>query len=154
MLKRLIPGLLLLGALLAAGCVAVPSREELAGAPGGSLTATSAVIGTLSTTGPLTVGTFANLTQAGVITVTNGSTIALTKGLQPLAAAGSVATATFTGCQAAGRVSVLVNTVNQTITLTDTSTLMLAGNFGMTQYDTLTLIGDGTNCIELARAVN
>jgi hypothetical protein len=111
-------------------------------------------IGSVTMDGALTVGTFANLTKAGVITVTNGSIITMTKTLQPLAAAGAVATASISGCATAGRLSILYNTVAQTITFTDTSTLMIAGNYGMTQYDTLTLIGDGTNCIELARAAN
>jgi hypothetical protein len=191
-MKRVLPGLLLIGALVVAGCVAVPVREELAGAAGGSLTAVSAEIGggfgnsgcTLSsagaiscnsnaivggtavvtgtstlngavtTNGPLTVGTYFNLTKGVTVTVTADSTIAVAKGLTPLTAAGAVGTATLTGCNTSGRISILYNTAAQTITLTDTSTLMLAGNYGMTQYDTLTLIGDGTNCIELARAVN
>jgi predicted lipoprotein with Yx(FWY)xxD motif len=143
-MKRLLPGLLLIGALVVAGCVAVPVREELASAGGGSL----------STTGTLTVGTFFNTTKGSTVTVTNGSTITLTTSFTPITAAGAVATATLLGCTTAGRINMLYNTAAQTITLTDTSTLMLAGNYGMTQYDTLTLIGDGTNCIELARAVN
>jgi hypothetical protein len=147
-MRSKIPALVVI-ALLLAGCI-LPQVNDVQ-APD---VQSRAAGGALTTTGPVTVGTFFNLTKAASITVTNGSTIALTKGLQPLTAAGSVGTDKITGCNEAGRITVLYDTVAQTITISDTGTLLLAGNFGMTQYDTLTLIGDGTNCVEIDRSAN
>ena len=54
----------------------------------------------------------------------------------------------------AGRVVTLVNVGSQTITLTDTGTLKLAGNVALGQYDSVTLLGDGTNWIQVGTSNN
>jgi len=92
-------------------------------------------------------------TQSSV-TVTADSTIAVTGQIVPLTAAGAVGTATVTGCNTAGKVTIFRNTSANTITITDTGTLMLSGNAALGQYDTLMTVGDGTNCIEVAQTDN
>ena len=90
---------------------------------------------------------------AKTITVTQMDYITPTVTFQPLYAAGAVFTDKL-ATLAAGRFVILYNTVNQTITISDTSTVMLASTFGMTQYDMLGLISDGTNMVEVFRSVN
>ncbi len=34
------------------------------------------------------------------------------------------------------------------------ATIMLSGNAALGQYDTLTLLGDGTNCLQISKADN
>lgn len=89
------------------------------------------------------------------ITVTDGSVITPTGSFQPITAAGTVG-ATLGGCSSTnnGQVTRFVNTVNQTITITDTGNTVLAGNFAMGQYDALTTYCDGTRQIEVGRSNN
>ena len=63
-------------------------------------------------------------------------------------------TGTITGCSTLGKITTFYNQANQTITISDTSTLKLSGNIALGQYDSLTTIGDGTNCVQLATANN
>ena len=115
----------------------------------------AAFANTLALTGAATFAGEAKFTAPTQVTVTANSTIA-TAGytVVPLYAAGTVGTANVTGCQTAGKLTVLRNISNQSITITDTSTIMLSANAVLTQYDTLTLLGDGTNCLQLAIANN
>lgn len=46
------------------------------------------------------------------------------------------------------------DTANQTITISETTTARMAGNFAMGQYDTITLIGQGVTWHEVARSNN
>jgi len=110
---------------------------------------------TLALTGNATLAGQVAFTAPTQITVTDNSTIA-TAGYTviPLTAAGSVGTATITGCETAGKLTILRNIAAQTITITDTSTIMLGGNAALGQYDTLTLLGDGTNCLQISKADN
>ena len=48
----------------------------------------------------------------------------------------------------------MVNNSNTTITISDTGTLKLSGNIALGQYDTLVLISDGTNWVQLATTNN
>jgi hypothetical protein len=91
------------------------------------------------------------LSAASVITLTNGGTLTIADSFHPIASAGTIGASL--SCPA-GLISVIENTVNQTITFTDTGTVRLTANFAMGQYDTLTVIGDGTSCLEVARANN
>jgi len=43
---------------------------------------------------------------------------------------------------------------SNTITLTDTGTLKLGGNAALGQYDSITLLSDGTNWIQVSKADN
>jgi len=97
-------------------------------------------------TGNATVGSKLILTPAAVITVTNGATLSPTGSYQPIASAGAVGFGAITAATA-GTVLTLVNTVNQTITITDGTTVVLSGNIALGQYDSLVLISDGTRWI-------
>lgn len=93
---------------------------------------------------------FLRFTQNPVITVTKNMTITPRGSYQPLAAVGPVGTAIVTKGNA-GDVLFLVNTstvTTATITISDTGTLKLGGNRALGQFDTLTLISDGTNWVE------
>ncbi len=48
----------------------------------------------------------------------------------------------------------LLNTANQTITITETATANMAGNFAMGQYDSITFVGSGVVWYELDRSNN
>jgi len=111
------------------------------------------VAGTLGITGSTTVGGLFLLSKQGNVTVTDGGEIAATKSFVPLTAAGAVGTSNIT-TGAAGQLLVLMNVGSNTITITDTGTIMLAGDCALGQYDTLTLISDGTNWLEITRANN
>lgn len=113
----------------------------------------------ISMDGALDVGTTATLplivqTLATTVTVTNGGTIATNGDIVPLTAAGNVGTDDISLCETAGRVTTYWNTSDTTITITDTGTLKLSGNAALAQFDSLMLLGDGTNCIELAQTDN
>lgn len=108
--------------------------------------------------GELTVGgaTVDSLSIAAqnAISVTDSLTLTVTSSLVPLASAGTVGTGTVLGCEAAGALTTFYNTTNTSITITETGNLALAGDWTAGQFDTLTLIGDGTNCVEIARSNN
>lgn len=87
------------------------------------------------------------------ITVANDTVITPLGSYQPISSAGTVGTASIT-VQAAGFELTLVNTAATTITFTDTGTLKLTGNIALGQYDTLRLISDGTNWLQLSTANN
>lgn len=104
--------------------------------------------GTYMQTGTyLKVGTFLRMTPAASITVTTDSLITPLGSYQPLTSAGSVQTALI-AAGTAGDLLTLVNNTNTTITISDTGTLKLGGNRALGQFDTLTLISDGTNWVE------
>jgi len=110
-------------------------------------------LASLSVTGAGTVGTFQLWTPATAIRVTTNAYITPTGSLQPLTSFGNVYTAHIS-CGAVGRLIVLYNQSNTTITITDTGTVMLSGNLALSQYDTLTLYSDGTNCIQVGTSTN
>lgn len=143
----------LTGAVTTAGDVVV--GDDLTVSDGLAVTGDQTLTGALGVTGNATLAGELKLTAATSITVTANSTIA-TAGytVVPLAAAGTVGTSAVTGCQTAGKLTVLRNTSAQTITITDTSTIMLGGNAALGQYDTLALLGDGTNCLQISKADN
>jgi hypothetical protein len=93
------------------------------------------------------VGTFERLVPGTTVVVTTDGTITPVASYQPLSSSGNVQTASITA-GTAGDVLYMINTSNTTITLTDTGTLKLGGNRALGQYDTLTLVSDGTNWIE------
>jgi len=103
--------------------------------------------------GDLTVADDLTFAAQTSITVTNGAAFTVTGSYQPISAAGEV-TPTITAGATAGDLVVLVNTSAQTINLADSGTLMLTAAAALGQYDTLTLMSDGTNWLELSRADN
>lgn len=92
------------------------------------------------------------LIPAAPITVANGGIITPTSAVVELTAAGAVG-AELAPC-GDGQITVLLNTANQTITITDTSTTRLAGNAALGQWDSLTVVGSGVSCNEVARSNN
>ena len=143
----------LTGAVTTAGDVVV--GDDLTVSDGLAVTGDQTLTGALGVTGNATLAGELKFTAPSAITVTANSTIA-TAGyvVVPLAAAGTVGTSAVTGCQTAGKLTVLRNTTAQTITITDTSAIMLSGNAALGQYDTLTLLGDGTNCLQISKSDN
>lgn len=104
----------------------------------------------------LTLGGNLFTTRVTTITVDNDSTVTPTGAYQPLSAAGNVGTATIAGCSAStdGSMVTFVNGSNTTITFTDTGTLKLSGNAALGQYDTLTVLCDTANWIEIGQVNN
>ncbi len=87
------------------------------------------------------------------ISVTMNGCITPTGTYQLLESAANVSTSNL-AAGTTGQLLILVNTADTTITITDTGTLKLSGNAAITQYDTLTLISDGTNWLELSVSNN
>lgn len=92
-------------------------------------------------------------TPGTAIVVTSGSTITPISSYVPITGSTGVGTSSIASLQA-GKLIYVVNMANATITLTDTGTLKLAGNFALGQYDSITLRSDGTNWIEAGRSNN
>ena len=87
-------------------------------------------------------------------TITDGGTITPTGAYHQITAAAARGTSSVAGVGTAGRVLVLVNVGSNTITLTDTGTLKLSGNAALGQFDTITLLSDGTNWIQVSKTDN
>jgi predicted acyltransferase (DUF342 family) len=104
-------------------------------------------------TDDLTVGSDLTITPRAVITITQAVTLTPTGSYQQLTAAGAVSFGAITA-GTAGDLLTLVNIGSNTITITDTGTLKLTGNLALGQYDSATLLSDGTNWIQLATANN
>ena len=127
--------------------------DDLAVTGDAAVTGNATVAGTLGVTGDATFGGDMVITPMAVLTITQDATITPTTGYVQLASAGNLGTASVaTGT--AGQVVRMVNTANTTITLTDTGTLKLSGNLALGQYDSVTLISDGTNWVQLATSNN
>lgn len=95
------------------------------------------------------IGSDLTLGQQTVFTITQAGTLTPTGTYQQLTAAGAVSFGSIvTGT--AGDVLTLVNIGSNTITITDTGTLKLSGNAALGQYDSVTLLSDGTNWIQVA----
>lgn len=107
----------------------------------------------LTVTGDTVLGGFTRHSKATAVTVTNGGTITPTASYQPLTSTANRGTSSI-AVLSAGTVVHFVNTANTTITLTDTGTLKLSGNAALGQYDSLILLSDGTNWIEVSETNN
>jgi len=86
------------------------------------------------------------------LAVTDGGTINPTGAVVELAAAGAVGA--DMAAAGDGEFVILINTANQTITITETATTHMAGDFSMGQWDTITFIGQGVIWNEVARSNN
>lgn len=94
------------------------------------------------------------LTQQSTQTITAGGTITPTGAYHQIIATAARGTSSVAGVNAAERVVTLVNVGSNTITLTDTGTLKLGGNAVLGQFDSLTLLSDDTNWIQLSKSDN
>lgn len=110
----------------------------------------------LLTTTDLTVSGDVLNTRATTVTVTTDGTITPAGRYQPLSAAGNVQTSSIAGCDSSneGRLVTFINGSNTTITITDTGTLKLSGNAALAQYDSLTVMCDTANWIEVGETNN
>lgn len=99
------------------------------------------------------IGSVLRLVAATSITVTQGATLSPTGSYQPITAAGNLSFGAITA-GTAGDVLTVINASNTTITITDTSTLKLSGNLALGQYDSVMLLSDGTNWVQLATTNN
>jgi hypothetical protein len=107
----------------------------------------------LNTGGAVTVGTLVNLTAGATAVLGANGTLTPVSSYQPISATGAVGTSSI----ATSTVSTLLYIVNvgaQTITFTDTGTLLLTGNIALGAADSLTLVSDGTNWVQLATSNN
>lgn len=86
------------------------------------------------------------------ISVTDGLTVTTTGGYQPLESGGTV-TMTLT-VPSAGALIHLTNTSNTTINLADSGNVKLSAAWAAGQYDTISLLSDGTYLLEVARSNN
>ena len=111
------------------------------------------VVDDVTVAGSVAVMEDLRLVPATVITLTSGATLTPLGSYQPLASAGAIGFGAISAGNA-GDTLVLVNTVNQTITITDSATLRLGGNAALGQYDTLTLIYANGAWTQLSKADN
>lgn len=132
------------------GAASVGGALVVAG--GSNLVGNVTTDGTFAADGTITGQAGLNLIPGAAISVTDGSTITPTTAIQELTAAGNVGAA-LAAC-GDGQVLTLLNLSNVTITITDTGSIRLAGNAALGQYDSLTVVGSGVTCIEVARANN
>ena len=104
--------------------------------------------------GDLIVADDLRITAQTVISPTDGGVITPTGTYQPLSSAGTVTPTIATGAATAGDTLMLVNTTATTINIADSGTAKLSAAAALGQYDTLTLLFDGTNWLELDRSDN
>ncbi len=100
----------------------------------------------------LRISNFYRAQPRTAITVTNGGTVNPTGTYTRLTAAGAVAASLV--AEPAGSVLILVNTGSNTITFTETATLISAGNIALGAGDSATLISDGTAWTQIAASNN
>ena len=120
----------------------------------------AATLASASVTGVGTVGTFLGWGEATAVSVTAGSTITPAGSYQPITCSevGPVTTSTTTAIADGGAVGymlILVNeNVTQTITIDDGGNTLLSGDAVLGAGDTLWMIWDGADWVEIAQANN
>lgn len=110
-----------------------------------------------STQKMLLEGSAGSITQAGfhiisaqtAISVTNGGVVTPTGSYQPLESGGAVTATLSSGCTAGQQVT-FINTVNQSIIISETATSALSGNATLGQYDAMKVLCDGTRWVQIA----
>jgi hypothetical protein len=118
-----------------------------------TLGGTATVDGDLSTGGDLQAAGFIRPAANAPFVITNGATITPTGTFHAIGAAGNVAFGSI-AAGSPGDLLILFNEDNVTITISDTGTLKLSGNLALGQFDSVTLLSDGTNWIQLATSNN
>lgn len=101
----------------------------------------------------LTIADYANITAQSVLTLTNGAVFTPTGSLQPLAAAAALG---VSGANIAHVVDflMLVNIGGQTITITETTGLISAGNIALGAGDAATLVWANGGWIQVSGSNN
>ena len=127
---------------------------------GGTITAVTLAVsgagtvdGNLSSGGDVQAAGFIRAAANTAISVTQDITITPTGSFHALTAAGNVSTGVIAAGDP-GDILILFNEANLTITISDTGTLKLSGNLALGQYDSVVLLSDGTNWIQLATTNN
>lgn len=137
---------------LLAGLMMVPQMRTAVASDGDSNFTNVVATGDITASDDLTVGGDQISSKQDAITVTDGAAFAPTGKFQPITAAGAV-TPTIT-VKAAGFDLVLFNSGTNAILIVDTGTTKLSSSYTMGQYDSLHLVSDGTNWIEIGRSNN
>ena len=101
----------------------------------------------------LTVGAFYRADEQTAIPVTQDGTVNPAGTNTQVTATSNVSTSEIT-IKDAGTVLWVHNVATYTVTFSDTGTLKLGGNRALGQYDTLGLLSDGTNWLELSHVNN
>jgi hypothetical protein len=99
--------------------------------------------------GNLTVADDLTISKQITFTVGTNGIITPTGSFQVITASAARGVGTIVA-GAAGDTLLMVNTGSNTITLTDTGTLRLSGNAALAQNDTILLVSDGVNWIQIA----
>jgi hypothetical protein len=137
------------------GAAAIAGATTVGGAlavTGNTSTAGLSATGDTALGGNVSLGDFTSLEYAGNLAVLDGGPLTPLRTFQQISAAGAAGMTVTTTSR--GTIVTIVNMGSNAVTITDTGTTMLGSNAALGQYDTLTLISDGTNMIELARANN
>lgn len=151
-MKRSILSALLAAALLAA-VMSLPLLAQISNFDNIVVSADMVVGDDLTVTDDAVIGGLVRHSAASAIAVSSDSTVTPTGSYQPITAVTNTGTADI-AILTAGTIVHFVNTANVTITFTDTGTLKLSGNAALGQYDSLTVISDGTNWIEVSETNN
>jgi hypothetical protein len=111
--------------------------------------------GAAAVAGKVTVGGVFSLVASAAETVASATTIAPTKGLIYLTGNTAITGVTI-GPYTAGCIVIFANVGGDATgpVVTDGNNLAMAGNLTLGPNDTITFVSDGTNLIEIARAVN
>lgn len=100
----------------------------------------------------LRVTNFYRAAPRTTITVTNGAVVNPTGTYQPLTSAGAVAASLVV--EPSGSILTLVNVGANTITFTETATLISAGNVALGATDSATFISNGTAWYQISASNN
>lgn len=111
------------------------------------------VTGDISSAASVMAGAFISTAAQTAIAATDGGTINATGTYQPLTSSGSVGLSAIT-IKPAGTYLFLTNESATTVTISDTSINKLSGDIALGQYDTLILLSDGTNWLEISTSNN
>ena len=122
---------------------------------GGDLTVTGALaVNTLSVTTDATIADDLVISPQTTLTVTQDATITPTGSYMAIQNQSGTAATSSIAAGTAGQLLYLTNVSANSITISDTGTLKLSGNIAIGQYDSLVLVSDGTNWIEVSTSDN
>jgi hypothetical protein len=114
-----------------------------------TVTDTVAVGNDLTVTDDATIASALNLTPGTVVTITQSATLVPNGSLQPIASAGAVSFGVITA-PSNGNVLLVVNTGAQTITISETASIVTAGNLALGSGDTVLFAYIGTKYYQMA----